>query len=202
VEEQFGAEGGGEQPELDGPLGRLQPGDVLVVPHLDSLAEALNAGASRRASPSGPHSKADPALSRPTLHDDRDKPELVNAGRPAAPPPLRRRRGGRPPKLSWQQQGAVLDEVLPGRHTAADMARRYKVSAATISHLLAAHRAERSASSTRGQVGTDASITGQVVGVLPVSAVNKRLAIVGTSGELWWTLGDAVIRRRFMLACR
>jgi hypothetical protein len=38
VEERAGIQGGGPQPELDGLLGRLQPGDVLVVPHLDSLA--------------------------------------------------------------------------------------------------------------------------------------------------------------------
>ncbi len=110
-------------------------------------------------------------------------PEPVNAGRPAAPPLLRRRRGGRPPKLSWQQQGAVLDEVPSGRHSAANAARRYKVSERTVSRLLSAHRAEHSTSSARRQVGTDACIAGHVAGVLPVSALNERLTIVGTSGS-------------------
>ncbi len=127
VKEPLGAEDGGAQPELDGLLGRLQPGDVLVVPQLNSLArslpdlvrtlqcvvaagaglrsvaEAVDAGASREAAPSVPDTKADAALSDPTLHDDRGKPKRVNASLPAAPPPLRRRRGRRPPKPLWQQ---------------------------------------------------------------------------------------------------
>lgn len=41
VEEPAGVQGDGSQPELDGLLGRLRPGGVLVVPHLDSLARPL-----------------------------------------------------------------------------------------------------------------------------------------------------------------
>ena len=63
------------------------------------------------------------------------------------------------------------------------MARRYRVSEATISRLLAAYRAQGPAAGARGQVGTDEAIPGRIVGALPVSALDERLAIVGTSGS-------------------
>jgi len=190
VEEQPGTKDG-VQPELDGLLARLQPSDVLVVLQLDnlarslpdlvvamqrvtaagaslrSLAEALDASACRETPPNGPPIDTNAALGRPNRHESHGVPERMAAGHPAVPPPLQRHRGGRPPKLSWQQQGAVLDEVLSGRHNATDMARRYRVSEATISRLLAAHRAEGSASSARGQA--DASGAGRIGGVLPAS---------------------------------
>jgi len=207
VEEQPGAEDNGAHPELDGLLGRLRPGDVLVVTQLDSLArslsdlvcamqrvaasgaglrslaEALDAAPSRGVLLNGLQDETAATLSHPNLHDGDDMPELVNAGYPATPPPLRHRRGGRPPKLSRQQRGAVLDLVLSGRHSAADMARRYKVSEATISRLLAAHRAESSAAAARWPAGADGGSPGRIVGVLPISALSERLAIVGTSGS-------------------
>jgi len=207
VEEQPGAEDGGAQPELDGLLGRLRPGDILVVPQLDSLArslsdlvcamqrvaasgaglrslaEVLDAAPSRGALPNGLQDETAATLSHPDLHDGHDMPQPVNAGHPATPPPLRHRRGGRPPKLSWQQRGAVLDLVLSGRHIAADMARRYNVSEATISRLLAAHRAESSVAAARRSAGADGGSPGRIVGVLPLSALSERLAIVGTSGS-------------------
>jgi len=207
VEERAAGKDAGAQPELDRLLGRLQPGDVVVVPQMDSparslpdlvgtlrriaaagaglrrLAKALDAGMSPKASPNGRHDEAAAALSRPNLQDGHGPPERVEGGHAATPPPIRRRRGGRPPKLSAQQQGAVLDEVLSGLHTAADMARRYKVSEATINRLLAAYRAESSATAACGQVGTDPAVPGRIAGVLPVSALGERLAIVGASGS-------------------
>ena len=93
MEEQPGAEDSGVQPELDGLLGRLQPGDVLVVPRLvslarslldlvrtiqrvtaaggglRSLAEAPDTAPSRRTPPNGLQDEAAAALSRPNLHD-------------------------------------------------------------------------------------------------------------------------------------
>jgi len=209
--EQIVAEAAGDddaaQPELESLIGRLQPGDVLVVPQLDSLArsladlvgtlrrivaagaslrslaEALDAGAFQDASPNGPPDEAAAALGRPSFENDHGQLERVDVGQPATPPPIHHRRGGRPPKLSAQQQGAVLDEVLLGRRTAADMARRYKVSEATISRLLAAYRAQGPAARARGQVGTDEAIPGRIVGALPAAALDERLAIVGTSGS-------------------
>ena len=63
------------------------------------------------------------------------------------------------------------------------MARRYRVSEATISRLLAAYRAQGPAAGARGQVGTDEAIPGRIAGALPVSVLDERLAIVGTSGS-------------------
>ena len=207
VEEQPAVGDGGAQPELDRLLERLRPGDVLVVPGLDglarslsdlvgtlrciaaagaglrSLAEALDAGPSQAAVPNDSHHEAASAPGHPDLQGGSSLPERVSAGQPATPPPIWRRRGGRPPKLSAQQQGAVLDEVLSGRRSAADMARRYKVSEATISRLLAAYRAQSSAEGAPGQVGADAAVSNRIASVLHVAALDERLAIVGTSGS-------------------
>jgi len=93
------------------------------------------------------------------------------------------RAGGRPPKLSPEQRAAVADEVLSGRRTAADMARRYRVSEATISRLLTRHRAGASAPPLHGHAGEDAAAADRIAGVLPLAALDDRLAIVGTSGS-------------------
>ena len=207
VEEQAAAGNDGAQPELDSLLRRLRPGDVVVVLQLDSLgrflpnlagtlqriaaagaglrslAGAVDAGPSQRPSPNGLHDKAAAALGCPNLQDGHGSPERTGAGPPAIPPPIRRRRGGRPPKLSAQQQGAVLDEVLSGRYAAADMARRYKVSEATISRLLSAYRAYGSTPAVHRHNGTEQTVPGRIAGVLPAAALDERLAIVGTSGS-------------------
>ena len=48
--------------------------------------------------------------------------------------------GGRRPKLTPAQRDDVVENVTSGRRTAAAMARRYGVSAPTVSRLLATHR--------------------------------------------------------------
>ncbi len=48
--------------------------------------------------------------------------------------------GGRRKKLSPPQQADIIENVLSGRHSAADMARLYKVSQPTVSRVVAAHR--------------------------------------------------------------
>lgn len=48
--------------------------------------------------------------------------------------------GGRRHKLNPVQQADVIDNVLSGRRTAAQMARLYNISEATVSRLIAAHR--------------------------------------------------------------
>ncbi len=63
------------------------------------------------------------------------------------------------------------------------MARRYNVSEATISRLLAASRAGALRSAANGQTGKDTVPADRIAGVLPVSALGERLAIVGTSGS-------------------
>ncbi len=50
------------------------------------------------------------------------------------------RMGGRRPKLTKAQQVDIVENVLSGRPTAADMARLYKVSQPTISRIVAVHR--------------------------------------------------------------
>lgn len=49
--------------------------------------------------------------------------------------------GGRRPKLTPAQKADVVENVASGRRTAAQMARLYKVSEATVSRILAAARA-------------------------------------------------------------
>jgi len=63
------------------------------------------------------------------------------------------------------------------------MARRYGVSEATISRLLAASRAGTLVPSADGQAKEDTTVADRIAGVLPVSALDERLAIVGTSGS-------------------
>ena len=48
--------------------------------------------------------------------------------------------GGRRRKLNSIQQADIIDNVLSGRKTAAQMARLYNVSEATVSRLMAVHR--------------------------------------------------------------
>ncbi len=142
---------------------------------LHSLTEALEAAA--------PHGKGVPAtLGRLAAYDSQHAPQRPGAGRPATPD-TRRRVGGRPPKLSFEQRAEIADEVLSGRGTAAGMARRYGVSEATISRLLAASRAGALVPSANGQAGKDTAHADLIAGVLPVSALDERLAIVGTSGS-------------------
>ena len=200
VEERPAADDGGEEPEFRGLLARLRPGDVVAVARLGSLGRSLPevvrraqqlavAGAALRSlaealdmAAESPDGAAQADVDGLPVRDDRRGEHLWDAAdRPSAA--TRRRAGGRPPKLSPEQQAAVADEVLSGRRTAAAMARRYRVSDATISRLLAAQRANTADPSSRGQAGGDAGAADRVAGVLPVSALDGRLAIVGTSGS-------------------
>jgi len=199
VEEQPGAEDRSEQAALCGLLARLRAGDVVVVPRLDSLGRSV-ADVVRRvqhltAAGAGLHSLAEPldgiapqdgaarvAGGSLEARNGQGAPERTGPGHPAAVG-ARRRAGGRPPKLSPEQQAAVADEVLSGRRNAADMARRYRVSEATISRLLATRRAGASAALRCGQAGEDTDPADRIAGVLPLSALDDRLAIVGTSGS-------------------
>lgn len=59
--------------------------------------------------------------------------ERTRVGLPAAP---RGRHGGRRPKLTPAQRGEIVDMVLSGRKTAADVARLFGVYPATVSRLI------------------------------------------------------------------
>jgi DNA invertase Pin-like site-specific DNA recombinase len=50
------------------------------------------------------------------------------------------RKGGRSPKLTAEQKADIADNVLSGRRSGAQMARLYKVSAPTISRVIAEAR--------------------------------------------------------------
>ncbi len=174
-------------------------GDVVVVPQLDSLGQSvadvvrcvqhlISAGAGLHslaealdaiAPQDGAAGMAGESL---TARNGQGAPGRTGPGQPAAAG-VWRRAGGRPPKLSPEQRAAVADEVLSGRRTAADMARRYRVSEATISRLLAARRAGSMEALRRGQAGEDTAPADRIAGVLPLSALDDRLAIVGTSGS-------------------
>ena len=93
------------------------------------------------------------------------------------------RKAGRRPKLSAEQRAAVVDDVLSGRRTAVQAARYFKVSEPTVSRILASHRAGSGPSGAEEAAGTDHPGPGRVADVLPVTALDERLAIVGTSGS-------------------
>jgi hypothetical protein len=99
----------------------------------------------------------------------------MKAGTPPDDP--RSRKAGRRPKLSREQQAAIVDAVRSGQRTAAQMARHYKISEPTVSRLLAASRATGEVPVTKNPGGE------RIVGVLPVAALDERLAVVGTSGS-------------------
>jgi len=93
------------------------------------------------------------------------------------------RKAGRRPKLNEQQRAVVVQEVLSKRETGAKMARRYKVSEATVSRVVAAHRAMGDVAAGSRAVLEASSPGERIAGVLPLSALDERLAIVGTSGS-------------------
>ena len=197
VEETTSADGK-EQPELAHLLGRLKRRDVVVVAWLGALGLSLEnvvrlmdgieaAGFGFRSlhegiditTPAGraavPVIASLAAFGRNAAHGP------VGVGGVA--PAVRRQSGGRPPKLSAWEKRDVAHEVLSGRSTAADMARLHKVSEATVSRLVAAHRAG-AVPPKAGQPGdADARRGGRIVGGLPLSALDGRFAVVGTSGS-------------------
>ena len=146
-----------DRPELHRLLDHLRDGDTLVVWKLDRLSRSLKdvlhimeriaaAGAGFRSltenidttTPAGrmmmqmvaSFAEFERAMIR----------ERTSAGLAAAR--AEGRIGGRRPKLNAAQRADIAENVMSGRHTAAEMARLYKVSEPTVSRLLAAHRRE------------------------------------------------------------
>jgi len=186
----------GEQLELRRMLDGLRPGDVLIVSQLDglgrSVAEVVRrvgriaaAGADLRSLKEGIDTATDAgravigsltALDRSAVSDG------ITARVAAAR--AQGRRSGRPPKLTDQQRLLVGDEVLSGRSTASRMARFYKVSEATISRVVAAYRTEAAmAAGDRTGMAESVGKGDKIAGILPLAALDDRLAIVGTSGS-------------------
>jgi len=186
VEERHGVEHGDEQPELHDLLARLQAGDVVVVPRLDSLGRSLPKVVQHVQRLTevgiGLRSLAE-ALDTPPRSQPAETIAVVGQHNSQGSSSRRRGAGGRPPRLSPAQQSDVVAKVLSGRHTAAAMAKHYLVSPATISRLLAARLADTAAAAPGGPAGKDRVASDRIVGVLPPSALDERLAIVGTSGS-------------------
>jgi len=158
MEEQPDVDGNGQQLELHGLLARLQL-DAAALPGKAAVA----------------------TLGSMAAHDSRPAPQRPGAGHPATSD-TGQRAGGRPPKLSFERRVKIAEEVLSGRGTAAGVARRYGVREATISRLLAASWMGAVVPSASGQARKDTAHADLIAGVLPVSALDERLAIVGTSG--------------------
>ncbi len=186
VEEQAGAEHGDEQTELHSLLARLQAGDVVVVPHLNSLGCSLPKVVQRvqrlAAAGIGLRSLAE-ALDTPALRPAATIIAVDGQGNSQEAGSGRRGAGGRPPKLSPEQQADVVENVLSGRRSAAAMAKHYRVNPATISRLLAARRTNTAVPAPSGPAESDGAVADRIIGILPPSALDERLAIVGTSGS-------------------
>ena len=197
VEETASADGK-EQPELGRLLGRLNRGDVVVVVRLGALGlsledvvrlmDAIEAAGfglwslAETIDTTAPAGRAAVPVIASLAAFGRDAAD-GRMGVGVVAESVRRHSGGRPPKLSAWEKLEVAHEVLSGRSTAADMARLHKVSEATVSRLVAAHRAG-AAPQEAGQPGdADARRGGRIVGGLPLSALDGRFAIVGTSGS-------------------
>ncbi len=186
VEERPGMKHGDEQPELHALLARLRAGDVVVIPHLDALGSSPPKVVQRA------QQLAAAGIGLRSLAEAFDSPALPRLGGMVSvgvqgdsqdAGSVRRGAGGRPPKLSPGQQADVVENVLSGRHTAAAMAKHYRVNPATISRLLAARRAAAAASEMGGPAGSSGVVADRIIGILPPSALDERLAIVGTSGS-------------------
>ena len=186
------------QPELRRLLDRLERGDVIVVARLGSLGPSLQhvarmvhqlqaAGLGVRSLGEAIDTTARSGRAAMRIIDslaafDRDAArERIGVGLAAAR--AEGRVGGRPPKLTAGEKLVVVDAVLSGRRSAADMARLHNVSQATISRLVAARRAGPAILEAGQPEDADADPAGKIVGVLPFSALDGRLAIVGTSGS-------------------
>ena len=190
------AEGRWDQPELRRLLDELRPGDGVVVAQLDALARSLSdlvrilarigaAGAACRSlqaaidttPPAG--RAAGQLIGRLAAFERTMAGARIGLGLAAAR--AAGRGAGRPSKLTLRQRAAIAQEVLAGRRTAASMARLHQVSEATVSRLVAAHRA--GALEAASQASADADGRNSIAGVLPLAALDERIAIVGTSGS-------------------
>ena len=187
-----------DQPRLREMLDRLHEGDVVVACRLRCLGQSLQdvvrvmqrieaAGAGVRSlaeavDTTTPAGRTTAQLVGTLAELDRTAVrDRINTGLAAAR--AEGRVGGRRSKLTPQQQTRITDEVLSGRSSAASMARLYKVSEPTISRLMAAHRAGGGASDTSRREDGHTGQGDRIAGALSPSALDVRLAIVGTSGS-------------------
>jgi len=206
-----------EQLELRRVLDHLQEGDVIVVPELDCLGRSLPevvqrlqritaAGAGLRSlkeriNTTTPEGRAAAGVIGGLAGLDRDdRGERIAAGLAAAR--AQGRKPGRRPKLGEQQRAAVVEAVLSGRSTAAKMTRRNKVSEATISRIMAAHRNTADARAEELAAAARGSHVARIAGALPLAALDGRLAIVGTSGSGKTYTAKGLVERLLDQGCK
>ena len=187
-----------EQPKLLRVLAGLQVDDVLVVPRMGTLGRSMTevvrrvqyiaeAGAGLRSLEVGIDTTTEAGRAAVGVIGG-----LAQLGRSAVRKPpgaeseavrIQGRKPGRKPKLTYQQRAFIVEKVLSGRETGAKMARHHKVSEATISRVMCAYRAKGDVPEGRRVPVGDTSQGQKLVGALPLSALDERLAIVGTSGS-------------------
>ena len=192
----------GEQTELHRVLDNLQAGDVVVVPALGSLGRSLldvarrveqiaTTGASLRSLKEGidtaaPEGRVALGVIGSLIGLAQDTMRGRGRSWPAVQP-VRGRKAGRRPKLNEQQRAVVVQAVLSKRETAATMARRYRVSEATVSRVVAAYRAVGDAAAGSRAVLEATSVNG-VLSFLRSGGVNfptsLRLVASVTTGRL------------------
>jgi DNA invertase Pin-like site-specific DNA recombinase len=155
VYEEAASGGRWDRPELHRMLDQLREGDVVVVWKLDRLSRSLKdlllileriekAGAGFRSltehvDTTGPAGRMLMQLLGAFAEFERAMiRERTRAGLDAAR--VEGRKGGRPSTLSAAQRREVAEAVLSGRKTAAQMARLFSVSQATVSRIVSRHR--------------------------------------------------------------
>lgn len=141
-----------DRPELHRLLGQLREGDTLVVWKLDRLSRSLKdllvilekveaAGAKFRSlteavDTSGPAGRMVMQMLGAFAEFERAMiRERTKAGLQEAR--AKGRLPGRKPRLTEAQQKEIVDAVISGRKSAADMARLFKIHPSTVSRLLA-----------------------------------------------------------------
>jgi DNA invertase Pin-like site-specific DNA recombinase len=155
VFEETASGGRWERPALHKMLEQLREGDVIIVWKLDRLSRSLkdllvimeridNAGAGFKSitesiDTTTPAGRMMMQMVGSFAEFEREMiRERTRAGLDVAR--KEGRIGGRRPKLSQEQQTDIVDNVLSGRKTGADMARLYNVSTATISRIISRNR--------------------------------------------------------------
>lgn len=145
-----------DRPALHRLLDQLRPGDVLVVWKLDRLSRSLKdlLAILERVDAAGAGFRSLTEAVDTTVPAGRMLMQLLGAFAEFERAMVRERTsaglaaaraagrvGGRRPKLTPAQRADVVENVTSGRRSAAEMARLYRVSAPTISRLVAVARA-------------------------------------------------------------
>ena len=133
-------------------MDQLRPGDVLVVWKLDRLSRSLKdlLLLMERIDQTGAGFRSLTEAIDTTTPAGRMMMQMVGAFAEFEREMIRERTraglhaareqgrvGGRPPKLTPEQRQEIVDNVVSGRKTGADMARLYRISAATVSRITA-----------------------------------------------------------------